>query len=242
MRKVLGIIVGIILAVYLVWSLFFMKKEEPDMLCQGIELHSRDSLRYDLVTEESILALLDREGLNPTGVPMDSINVALIEQAVEGHPLVLDAECFRTVGGRVKVKVSGRVPLVRVLSSYGLDCYVDSRGEMIDRASCNLNLPVASGYITQTFACETLPSVVLAINEDKFWKNQVEQIYMTREGELQLVPRVGGHMLVLGTADDIPEKLARLRRFYDDGLSVIGWNKYSSVSVAYEGQTVCRNK
>ena len=65
---------------------------------------------------------------------------------------------------------------------------------------------------------------------------------MTREGEIQLVPRVGDHLLILGTADNVESKLERLMNFYEKGLDNVGWNKYRSVSVAYENQVVCKKR
>ena len=71
---------------------------------------------------------------------------------------------------------------------------------------------------------------------------QVEQIDVTKEGFVQLVPRVGDHLLILGTVDKVEEKLDRLMNFYHNGLENIGWNKYRSISVAYENQVVCKKR
>ena len=53
---------------------------------------------------------------------------------------------------------------------------------------------------------------------------------------------MGNHLLMLGEASDFENKLERLMKFYEDGLSVIGWNKYSSISVAFNNQVVCKKK
>ena len=57
-----------------------------------------------------------------------------------------------------------------------------------------------------------------------------------------MVPRVGRHLLEIGSADNVGEKLDRLMHFYRKGLDEIGWNKYSVISVAYDGQVVCRKR
>ena len=73
-------------------------------------------------------------------------------------------------------------------------------------------------------------------------KAQVEQIDVTKEGQIRLVPRVGEHILILGTADDVEKKLERLMNFYKNGLDNVGWNKYRSISVAYDNQVVCKKR
>ena len=43
----------------------------------------------------------------------------------------------------------------------------------------------------------------------------------------------------LGSVEGFQEKLDRLRIFYREGLEQVGWNKYSTISLAYDGQVVC---
>jgi cell division protein FtsQ len=45
---------------------------------------------------------------------------------------------------------------------------------------------------------------------------------------------------ICGNTDNLERKLATLRRFYDNGLSRIGWDKYSYISLRYDGQVVCK--
>jgi cell division protein FtsQ len=142
----------------------------------------------------------------------------------------------------IRINLSSKVPLVRVINNRGQDFYVDSHGEILTQHSLAVQLPVATGYIDKRFASDDLLKVVHAIDCSEFWKAQVEQIDVTKEGEIRLVPRVGDHLLILGTADNVENKLERLMNFYHNGLDNIGWNSYRSVSVAYENQVVCKKR
>ena len=101
---------------------------------------------------------------------------------------------------------------------------------------------MATGYIDRQFASHQLLEVVRVLDRSEFWKAQVEQINVTRDGQIELVPRVGDHLLILGTADNVEDKLERLMNFYSKGLDNVGWNKYRSISVAYDGQVVCKKR
>ena len=138
--------------------------------------------------------------------------------------------------------VTLKVPLVRVMNNRGQDFYVDSKGEILSQHSLAVQLPLATGYIDRKFASDQLLKVVAAIDRSEFWKAQVEQINVTREGQIELVPRVGDHLLILGTPDNIEGKLDRLMNFYENGLDNVGWNKYRSISVAYDNQVVCKKR
>jgi len=228
---------------YLVYSAVAMTDRHEDIrMCRGIDLHIQDSLDYGLIDADMVTLLLRERGLEPTGLPLDRIDIEAIESVLLRHPLVGRAQCYKTGGDMLRINISGKVPLVRVLNNRGQDFYVDSHGEILTQHSLAVQLPVATGYIDRQFASTDLLDVVNAIDRSEFWKAQVEQINVTRERQIELVPRVGDHLLILGTAQDVESKLERLENFYRNGLDNVGWNKYRSISVAYENQVVCKKR
>lgn len=227
----------------MVYSVLGMTNRHEDVrLCSGVDLHITDSLHFDLIDEDMVLSLLKEHSLDPIGSPLEVIDVEAIEQTLALHPLVGKAQCYKTGGDMLRINLSGKVPLVRVLNNRGQDFYVDSHGEILSQHSLAVQLPVATGYIDREFASKELLEVVRAIDRSEFWKAQVEQINVTSDKQIELVPRVGDHLLILGTADNIEDKLERLMNFYEKGLDNVGWNKYRSISVAYENQVVCKKR
>lgn len=227
----------------MVYSVLGMTNRHEDVrLCSGVDLHITDSLHFDLIDEDMVLSLLKEHSLDPIGSPLEAIDVEAIEQTLALHPLVGKAQCYKTGGDMLRINLSGKVPLVRVLNNRGQDFYVDSHGEILSQHSLAVQLPVATGYIDREFASKELLEVVRAIDRSEFWKAQVEQINVTSDKQIELVPRVGDHLLILGTADNIEDKLERLMNFYEKGLDNVGWNKYRSISVAYENQVVCKKR
>lgn len=242
-KKILSILAVLAFAGYLVYSAVAMTDRHEDIrICRGIDLHISDSLDYGLIDGDMVTSLLQERGLDPVGLSLDRIDIEGIESVLLRHPLVGRAQCYKTAGNMLRINISGKVPLVRVLNNRGQDFYVDSRGEILTQHSLAVQLPVATGYIDRKFASGDLLDVVNAIDRSEFWKAQVEQINVTREGQIELVPRVGDHLLILGTAQDVENKLKRLENFYHKGLDNVGWNKYRSISVAYENQVVCKKR
>ena len=242
-KKILSILTVFLLAGYMVYSVLGMTNRHEDVrLCSGVDLHITDSLHFDLIDEDMVLSLLKEHFLDPIGSPLEAIDVEAIEQTLALHPLVGKAQCYKTGGDMLRINLSGKVPLVRVLNNRGQDFYVDSHGEILSQHSLAVQLPVATGYIDREFASKELLEVVRAIDRSEFWKAQVEQINVTSDKQIELVPRVGDHLLILGTADNIEDKLERLMNFYEKGLDNVGWNKYRSISVAYENQVVCKKR
>ena len=243
LKKILSILSVVVLAGYLVYSVLAMTdRHEDSRLCRGVDLHITDSLHFDLIDEEMVLAVLQEHSIDPTGMPLEEIDPERIEATLLMHPLVGKVQCYKTGGDMLRINLSSKVPLVRVINNRGQDFYVDSRGEILTQRSLAVQLPVATGYIDRQFAAGELLEVVRVIDRSEFWKAQVEQINVTKDGQIELVPRVGDHLLILGTADNVEAKLDRLMNFYEKGLDNVGWNKYRSVSVAYENQVVCKKR
>lgn len=243
LKKILSILSVIVLAGYLAFSLMAMTdRHEDTSLCRGLELHITDSLHFDLIDEDMVIALLQEHSIDPVGLPLENIDLDRIEATMLMHPLVGKVECYKTGGDLLRINLSSKVPLVRVINNKGNDFYVDSKGEILTQHSLAVQLPVATGYIDRQYASNELLQVVRALDRSEFWKAQVEQINVTKDRQIELVPRVGDHLLILGTAENVEDKLERLKNFYEKGLDNVGWNKYRSISVAYENQVVCKKR
>ena len=242
-KKILSILAVFVLAGYLVYSAVGMTdRHEDTRLCQGVDLHITDSLHFDLIDEDMVIGVLQEHSIDPAGLPLEDIDPEKIEATLMLHPLVGKVQCYKTGGDLLRINLSSKVPLVRVINNRGNDFYVDSKGEILSQHSLAVQLPVATGYIDRQFAANELLQVVRALDRSEFWKAQVEQINVTKDKQIELVPRVGDHLLILGTADNVESKLERLMNFYEKGLDNVGWNKYRSISVAYEGQVVCKKR
>jgi cell division protein FtsQ len=119
---------------------------------------------------------------------------------------------------------------------------------------------VANGYITEPFRIgqtlnifeirhDSLPraqrtiydvyTLARFISGDSFWKAQIEQIYVNNQFEIELIPRVGSHIIEIGTAENIEEKFENLKLLYLEGFNKIGWNQYERINLKYKNQVVC---
>ena len=58
-----------------------------------------------------------------------------------------------------------------------------------------VHVAVATGFIDRKFAQEELSQAGKIPSADPFWSAQIEQINVTPKQELEIVPRVGDHIL-----------------------------------------------
>jgi len=56
------------------------------------------------------------------------------------------------------------------------------------------------------------------------------------------VPRVGAHMIMLGSLENYRGKLHKLMVLYREGFSRVGWNQYEWINLKYKDQVICTKK
>ena len=171
---------------------------------------------------------------------MEDVSVRKIEETLQKSPFIEKAECHKTQSGHVCISIKQRIPVVRVMADNHENYYVDTHGSMMPESRYVANLIVATGAISRKYAQSSLTRVATQILKNPFWKDQIVQINILSDGSVELVPRVGEHIIYLGPPYDVENKLERMRKFYLYGLNKAGWNKYNYISVEFSNQIICK--
>jgi cell division protein FtsQ len=228
---------AVLLGAYMLWGLWAFKSGKGTV-CERVEVVVRDSARKQFVASADVLALIKAE----KGIDTEKIDTEKLERAVEKHDMVAQAEAFLTPSGKVRVVVTQREPVLRVMGMYG-NFYVDKSGKIMPvSVRSTAWLPIACGYVERETATGNLYKIALFLRDDAFWNAQIEQLYVHRNGEVELIPRVGDHRIMLGLPDGFEKKLENLRLFYEQAVPKFGWRKYSVINLKYRDQVVCTRR
>lgn len=243
LRRILLIIALLGVTAYLAVAFTVLNRPPAGRICETVNIIMSDSTGPRFINTAEVESILKRNHLHPQGSLLDSLRLKAIEQVLEQNVFIDRAECYKTPSGALCISVQQRLPILRIMAASGESYYIDDKGRtMPHTAGSAAHLPVATGHISRPMAEGELYRFALLIREDSFWDKQIEQINVTPDGCLELVPRVGDHILYLGRPERIGEKLDRLRTFYDKALNRIGWNKYSRISVEFANQVICKRK
>lgn len=207
-----------------------------------------------------------REVVNDLGyleefTPMVEIDPQRIERTLENNPYIQDAEVYDEINGVLHVDVKVRQPVLRVFNTRGNSVYIDEQGKLMPLSDVyTARTPVANGFLAMDLTklvghnikdlCDSLDQPELYIvkdlfevvnycRKDPFWKAQFNQFYVNADREIEIIPRVGDHIILLGAADDMDKKLQKLALFYERGLNKTGWNEYKTINLKYASQVVC---
>ena len=231
------VIVAVLL--YLSWSSLFSLDLQK---CNNVQIQVDTEGDLFFINAEMVEEMIFSKEDSLIGKAYEDINIYLLEEFVNEHPNIKKAELYLTLDGTLSVDVKQREPLVRVFEaneSYYLDEEM-RQFALSDQYSARV-LQVYWEEIT-VLRIEILESLIELIDSDTFLKAQITAIAFDENNELVVYPRVGGHKIILGAAEDFRNKFEKLKIFYRHGLEKVGWNRYSMINLKYHNQVVCTKR
>lgn len=242
LKKLFIFLFLILITVYLIVAATVLNGKPTEAVCPGMELVINDSIDYGFISKREILRLLNNKKLSPIGKRISEINVRELEEELKKHPLIGNAECYRTPGNRIGIEITQRVPILRVMAANGEQYYIDDKAHTMPVPNSAANVAIVTGHVDKAFATKELYEFGMFLQKNPLWKAQIQQINVTTAKELELVPQVGDHIIFLGKPNHYENKFERLKTFYKKGLNEIGWNKYSRISLEFDNQIICTKK
>ena len=243
MKKILYVILATLLLIYLGAAVYYLTNgKQNETVCEKVEIVIADSLEKHFLTGKDIVVYLANEKLYPLHKKSAEINTYQIEAALLKNVIIESAKVVQSISGMITITVTQKMPVLRVYSSAG-NYYVDNTGQIMpSNLGQAIYVPVASGNIEKSFAVSDLYKFALFLQQDAFWNDQITQIYVRSANDIEIVPRVGNHRILMGSLDDYETKLKKLRLFYEQVTPRMGWDKYSIINLKYRNQLVCTKK
>ncbi|ADV42510.1 cell division protein FtsQ/DivIB [Bacteroides helcogenes] len=242
-KRILLSIVLLLIIAYLVMAVTTFNRKSADRKCHDIELAIKDTVYAGFITKKEVATLLDKKGITPIGKSLGRIRTKTLERELAKHPLIDRVECYKTPSGKLCIEVTQRIPILRVMSANGDNYYLDNKGTVMPPdAKCIAHLAIVTGNVEKSFAMRDLYKFGVFLQKNPFWNAQIEQINVLPGRNIELVPRVGEHLIYLGKLDGFEQKLQRVKMFYERALNQVGWNKYSRISVEFGNQIICTKR
>ena len=200
--------------------------------------------------ENEITQILKDQGITK-GTIVESINLTSIEQELEKIRWIKNAELFINNQQLLEVKIQQRIPIARVFTVAGNSFYIDDQGWRLPLKQLTvLRLPVFTGFPTDQDKLSAPDSILLndlllfsnTIKTDSFFTAQIAQVNIGPNGDFQMVPSLGDHTVLIGSVDNLADKLNRLYTFYKKVWVQSGINAYQVLDCRFDGQIVALKK
>jgi cell division protein FtsQ len=225
----------------------FISVKKGEVVCKAIKVYIPGSHYFiDRVEVDNILQM-DSHTL--IGRRIEGIDLHNLETKLKNNPFVESAKVYADMDGVIQVEVSQRQPILRVMNRFDQDFYVDQHGlKMPLSQNFTARVIAANGYIDELFAnkVDSLHTALAKeifktadfIRNDSLWDAQIAQIYINKDHEIELIPRVGNQRILVGTADSLEQRFGNLKAFYKKALPMVGWDAYKAINIKYSNQVI----
>lgn len=203
-----------------------------------------------LIQQGDVMLSLDRSfGYRFDERPIKAVDVERIERVLEEEPFIKDADVYINAANIIKINITQRQPILRVIDKNGLNYYLDEEG---------FKMPLSKHFTTRTLVAtgnipphvpdflerekhilKDLFALTQMILADDFWSTMIEQVYISNSGDFVFVPMIGDQRIIFGRIQDAEEKFRNLKAFYDRAVPVYGWKKYQTINLKFKGQVIC---
>ncbi|MDR2928675.1 MAG: hypothetical protein LBV41_10850 [Cytophagaceae bacterium] len=236
MKKYISILKWALILLYLNITVIIISFKNKTLICSEINVTVIDSISNRFVTSAEIRKAFLMAYPKLIGSSVREMNFDEMEVVVEKHPAIKSCQIYNNAKGIVNIEVQQYEPILRVFSG-SASFYLDESGNKIPASNrFNVRTIVVNGAIpTNT---DDLLKVAQFIKNNPFWDAQIEQIYIRRNNDYVLTPRVGEHLVLLGNPVDFETRMEKLLAFYKQ-LAPQAWNEYKVINLKYKNQIVC---
>jgi len=221
--------------------------------CNNIIISIDGDSGMHFLDKTDIQMLLTENGGDPLlGNKLRDVHLSDLENRVRKNKLIKKCQVFRDLKGNVVVEVEQEKPLARWINTSANGEWRNTSGYYINEDG--VFFPLSESYSARALLVSgpyfinskqlqskkgaPLMDLIRFLNTNEFWKAQIAEMYVDKDGEIQLTTVLGNQRIELGMAEDFESKFSKLRIFYDKVLSK-DWSRYSKISVKFQDQIVC---
>lgn len=246
-RTLIYLFASLLLALYLAMAAAMSRHAAATAVCAGLEgnaVEVIDREKVGFVTAKTITRqLMEMLPDTITAVAYDEVDLADIQRYLNALDNIERASVVRLANDRLRVQVWPMKPVARIWPDNAPSYYVNRDGKRIKASSrYRLDVPQVSGRFDSLRSEMALLPLLDALASDSDFDRYITLVDAADTANIILFPAVRGHVVNLGSADNVDTKLSRLRTFYCRVLPVKGWEYYDTISVKFDHQIVATRR
>ena len=231
------VVVGLV--ALLVLAVGTSRGKDREERCKELVCKIADEDERLYVSEQELFTLLKQHNAYPVGEYLHRINLQHMENIIRQHPMVRTAECYTAEDGTARIRVTQRVPLLKVVTADEA-YYIDTdRRKMPLRASIHDTVLIAMGKVGFEMASTVLADFAEWVQEDDYWRARIEAIDVRLSKQVCIKQNGKQEDLMIGDLMGYAGKLEKAEVFYRRTASMEK-PRYRTLDLRYQGQVVAR--
>jgi len=192
------------------------------------------------ITTEMVNKLLIQNQEQLYNLPKDNLDLKEMEFLLESDDMIKSAQVYLTVNGEVRTKIEQKQPIARVYSKTTF--YIDEDGLWMPLSpQHSARVPLVTGDVEKE-DLEVVYTMALKVYSDSFLKTYVTEIHQGENKEISLKMRLLDFKVLVGSLENIDEKMKNLKAFYQKAKKDKMLDIYKSVNLQFDNQVVCTKK
>ena len=242
MKRLIQYSILLVLAIGLATGILWARGKSHDELCTSVVVEVVNADSTSFVTPKGVLNDLKSQGVKLVGKRMGDINASDLEEVLRQSPYLENADIVKCRDGRVLIRVSQLVPVLRVFD--GTESYYVNRAgkRMMATPNYHCDVPVVQGHFSRAYPVTRILPLVDYVEKDSLLHSLVTMYCVRDTNNIIIVPNISGHVVNIGNAQGFENKFAKLRLFYDQVMPKRGWNTYDTISVKWSHQVVATRR
>ena len=224
-----------------------------NMVCTGLEASVTDSLSSRFIKAGEVAGLIRREYGEFMDIPCQETDLAAIEALIDSQDAVRKSQVFFKRNGLLNVVIDQREPVLRFqMGRNGF--YADNEGVLFPLQSqytahvivIDGKMPISwEDYRKKEFNprqqrwLQGVVELANTLREDFVWNEKISQIHCSPTYGMLLIPKEGQERFIIGEPEKIPEKLAKMGKYYTH-IKPVKDKKYTRIDLRYDGQIICK--
>ena len=216
------------------------------------------------LTESELYSRLAVKRLVYENQKSSDLRIESIERCINEMTEVKSVKVYKKHGGKWMIDVVLKCPIARVFDAKNNSYYLDKDGDVIHRSNLhtarvilfngNINDPIPDNKLSLIINNDSLKSKRILddiyrisnyVCNSPFFQTLIGQVYVNSKNEFIMIPVLGDQKIRFGSAESkkvVADKFKRIKVFYEEAMPFEGWDKYSEISVKYNGQIVCKKR
>jgi len=190
-------------------------------------------LGYEMVNK-----LLIENNLDTLNLINNSLDLEIVEELFDNHPMVEESEVYKNIDGNLILKIKEKTPIARVFrgnNSYYL-CKDKSKMPLSEINTERLIVLTGKIYDNQI---DSLYLLLNKINDDDVLKENLISIEMQIDKNLTLKNRVYDYEINFGKLEEIEKKLTNYKIFILKLANSGKLEQYKNVNLSFSKQVIC---
>lgn len=259
LKKILIISGWILIICFVSFLIYTAQNRQRNQICKRLVINQDSTQNFLFVSRIQILKLIQDSIGIIVGKPMKNVDIQKIEKTLAIIPYLKNIRVYKTLQGEIKIDLSERKPIAHIFAKNNQSYYIDDDGILIPTSpNYTSNVVAVIGEIDEPYSklldlenpasINNYPRLYKTyivsqyISKDDFWSAMIDQININHKGEIELIPKLGKHRIIIGNIDSLDKKFYNLMVFYDKVLNKIGWDTYEAINLKFDNQVVCTIK